>query len=382
MSRRACAAVGLSAAFLLPALWWTEQGSSVAPALWWTEQGSSVAPATAREVARNLPVVVDAPRGPVAVNQVSDEGTPAHSAKADGFEWTRLSHVEGLTPAETPIECAARDAAPRGNASTLVILIGNARGGELAWSSLRRHVLEPLGADLALLFGRAKVPRMLCEMSHHIWQYEEPRDWGDAFDARARELGVGASRFWRRPGDVSKLYGGIYDSEGNRTAGSGAILVALRHFLARDHASVLQRYRRLVLTRSDHYYACAHTATFPAPGEVLLPDGERHGGYSDRHHVVHSQGASTVIDVLSWLVAQDDFRGNIESAVAAHWKHARVVAREFDRSMFTVHRAQDVALDGPWNRHFKDRRCPELRGLFIHYPREYERAKHVCGHIK
>jgi hypothetical protein len=36
--------------------------------------------------------------------------------------------------------------------STLVVLLGNARGGEKTWHSMYKNVLNPLNADLALLF--------------------------------------------------------------------------------------------------------------------------------------------------------------------------------------------------------------------------------------
>ena len=37
---------------------------------------------------------------------------------------------------------------------TLIILLGSARGGEETWKSMYKYLLEPLSADLALLFGK------------------------------------------------------------------------------------------------------------------------------------------------------------------------------------------------------------------------------------
>ncbi|NBV93742.1 MAG: hypothetical protein EBT29_04670, partial [Proteobacteria bacterium] len=37
---------------------------------------------------------------------------------------------------------------------TLVIIVGNARGGEEAWNSMYKYLLEPFSADLCLLFGK------------------------------------------------------------------------------------------------------------------------------------------------------------------------------------------------------------------------------------
>ena len=43
------------------------------------------------------------------------------------------------------------------NVKTLVILIGSARGGEETWHSMYKYLLEPLSADLALLFGKSSI---------------------------------------------------------------------------------------------------------------------------------------------------------------------------------------------------------------------------------
>ena len=39
---------------------------------------------------------------------------------------------------------------------TLVILIGNARGGEETWNTMYENLLKPYNADLALCFGESK----------------------------------------------------------------------------------------------------------------------------------------------------------------------------------------------------------------------------------
>ena len=41
------------------------------------------------------------------------------------------------------------------NTKTLVVLLGSARGGEETWNSMYNYLLNPLSADLALLFGKS-----------------------------------------------------------------------------------------------------------------------------------------------------------------------------------------------------------------------------------
>jgi hypothetical protein len=58
---------------------------------------------------------------------------------------------DGSQSVHVPQEAVAAESIPN-RESTLVVLTGQPRGGELAWHSLRVNVLEPLHADLAVLF--------------------------------------------------------------------------------------------------------------------------------------------------------------------------------------------------------------------------------------
>ena len=67
--------------------------------------------------------------------------------------------------AALPVESSTRHTAnthtlfpaalPTDRNTSLVVLVGNARGGELAWQSLYRELLDPWSADLALAFASA-----------------------------------------------------------------------------------------------------------------------------------------------------------------------------------------------------------------------------------
>ena len=53
----------------------------------------------------------------------------------------------------------------------LVILTGNARGGEITWNTLYNKVLIPNNADLALLFGKDyKKSESLYSEAKYIWE--------------------------------------------------------------------------------------------------------------------------------------------------------------------------------------------------------------------
>lgn len=45
------------------------------------------------------------------------------------------------------------------------------------WASLVRHVLEPLGADLATYFGQSEPPGMLRAIAKYSWTFDDSLDW-------------------------------------------------------------------------------------------------------------------------------------------------------------------------------------------------------------
>mmetsp|Transcript_32252 Transcript_32252/g.96941 ORF Transcript_32252/g.96941 Transcript_32252/m.96941 type:complete len:305 (-) Transcript_32252:309-1223(-) len=71
----------------------------------------------------------------------------------------------------------ARTAPPRRPA--LVVLIGNLRGGELAWESLHRHVLAPNDADLAVLIDPTSAQNAanasLLRRATYVWRSSAAR---------------------------------------------------------------------------------------------------------------------------------------------------------------------------------------------------------------
>jgi GDP-D-mannose 3', 5'-epimerase len=100
----------------------------------------------------------------------------------------------------------------------LVIIIGQPRGGKIAWRSLQRQVLDVLPADLAIL-ASGPLPPSLGGMAKYVWKIPEYEDWATAFE----EMGCGSE--WKNicelPGIV---FGGINSCGQNNGAGSGGIL--------------------------------------------------------------------------------------------------------------------------------------------------------------
>ena len=99
---------------------------------------------------------------------------------------TSLAHRQA--PGEPTTECLASAAGCTGSGAlplvstlkpvnrTLVVLLGNARGGEETWESLYTNLLDPQSADLALAFGDTAQPLggIRCEPSSSPAAWRQP----------------------------------------------------------------------------------------------------------------------------------------------------------------------------------------------------------------
>jgi len=67
----------------------------------------------------------------------------------------------------------------------LVVVMGQLRGGEMAWESLRRRVLTPWAADLAVMTDATDERNQRSSLFRdavYKWHEPEHRDWGEVLD--------------------------------------------------------------------------------------------------------------------------------------------------------------------------------------------------------
>jgi hypothetical protein len=269
---------------------------------------------------------------------------------------------------------------------TLVIIMGNLRGGEIAWKTLYENVLDLNSADLALIVGRrhdtsaARKSSSLYGRAAHIWEFDEYDDWGDAVDlvngTAWRQTVPRLTYKW------SSILGGVRMHHYN---GSGAVILMIRWFLCQQllrHPHILQSYDRFVLTRSDHYYLCAHNLSLLDPQYLWLPAGQDNRGITDRHLIVNAADLLLALDILPPLLQHPEQyatvlgkqSGNPEKVILQRWKelglHKRV--RRFERNMFTCAATGDPTR---WKT-MTDDIVPE--GVHLKYLKEYNASHATC----
>ena len=100
-----------------------------------------------------------------------------------------------------------------------------ARGGELPWNSLHKHLLAPLQAHLALMFTEVQQPTVLQEWAQYVWTVPEYEDWSMVYDnavassCPARHAEV----TWRALCSLrsASFMGGVTDCQGNDKTSAG-----------------------------------------------------------------------------------------------------------------------------------------------------------------
>ena len=231
--------------------------------------------------------------------------------------------------------------------ATIVCTIGSIRGGRLAVSSLVANVLRPLRADLAVLLSvnaEATSAHALELVSHakHVWRVPDALGWNGLLDELIPH--------WSSTIDPSLLrdnvWGGLVSQRGKPPIpGSGAIIFILRLVLL-GYLDALRghRYRQVIVTRSDHWFACAHPRLSVHEDAVHVPDGEDYwGGVTDRHVVFAFASRARVLGVLPWLLRHDNATSliNTERVIGAYFTSSRLAVRRFPRPMVVIRGAGD-----------------------------------------
>ncbi len=263
----------------------------------------------------------------------------------------------------------------------LVCIIAQIRAHELTWDSFKKFTLDQLNADLALCIGVDKNSSRdngYYRHAKYIWEYNEPQDYGDAFDYVKKELN--SNEDWRILLKVKDQWlGGILGEEAH--PGSGGILIFYRWLLSKRilENNLLNKYGRFVVTRSDYLYCAPHPPLkFISPDNIWLPSGEDYGGYTDRHLVASNKDIIKCIGLIDDIILkprelQEEMkahnRWNLERYIAHCWRKNNLQhkIRRFPRVMFIVRGEKDKT-------RWAQGEYEEETGLIVKYKSEFNES--------
>lgn len=230
--------------------------------------------------------------------------------------------------------CSSAATAPK----VLVAVVGEVRGGPLAWYSLIHHVVRPLDATLALQTA-SPVPLYLEEHATYIWPDIRP----SAHDGSLYRV-------------IDALLGGVNASATlNNTAlpccclindpthrATGLTQWVTLELLYRNLRAwgLLQAFDQLVLTRFDHAHVAPHPRLDPDTSVVYVPHGQDFGGTNDRHAVFHMSQARRLLRPLHFIFDEvgpthASCMSTVEAFRIAHWRSSVRQLRS-ERTMFLV----------------------------------------------
>jgi hypothetical protein len=250
----------------------------------------------------------------------------------------------------------------------LVILIGNARGGEQTWKTLYDNLIDVYSADLLLCFGKTNnTNNSLYKKAKYVFELEEYNNWNDYY-----------KKFFSNKWKDSFLHGKNHGLAGglDSYSGSGSIIFAFRHFLKNNCLNILTLYDRIILTRSDYFYLHKHTIL--SNDKIWIPEGEDYGGITDRCHIFPSSFAEKILGVIEYMDSNIGFNNisktynpNPEIILKLFFKHINIMQyiERFKRCQFTVCTKNDRTR---WQK--GTILVPGYEDLYIKYINEYRQT--------
>jgi hypothetical protein len=244
----------------------------------------------------------------------------------------------------------------------LVMLFGQPRGGEMAWKSIHRHLMQPNNAHLATILTPiqgtdAESGRTMLEaMAHWAWRVPEPADgdWGVWMDKAAGLCGATntSSLTWvdlcQGPsGDRKFLLGGGFKKCPKNGSMSGVVLVyawvATQKILAWN---LHRQYDYIFYSRPDQLHLCEHLRIAEMSRcRVGVPRYHDSKGYYDRHYVGASSAMLAAVNHTQEFVCNAGLYANLtrkgvifnhESLMARVWKRIKLPVWRFPMTMFAV----------------------------------------------
>jgi hypothetical protein len=308
--------------------------------------------------------------------------------KTNALEIDDKTQFQRYSVMKYPASITGHSSQPKQN-RTLVVVLGNIRGGEPTWRSMCRHLLDPNMADLAMLIGEGNPsesskmkPTLLHERAKYIWTVPEFEDWADAMEDIPNKPPDWRKRLFDMtdPSRESNILLGA----ANNITGSGTLVFMFRFYLSQIivENNFLTMYDRFVVTRSDHYYLCLNDLSELSNEYLWVPTVSDHNGICDRHFLANNETILSALDILPPLVRNPEayknqiqsYPYNTERFLLLRWQKEGLEPkiRRYNRTMFLAAGSTDQTR---WK---AKGRFMEPLGVHLKYPREYWASVATC----
>ena len=204
---------------------------------------------------------------------------------------------------------------------TLVCILGQTRAQDITWGNFNKYLLKSLNADLAISVAERKTANnQMYKHAKYIWKYKDSKDYSKHFDDAQKELLkskklikkpnwkklIKIKHFWlARIKGTSK----IKNNKGIYSSGTGALLIYNRWFTLQKimKLNLIEKYDRFIITRSDFLWNIHHPRMENLnPKYIWIPDGERYGGYTDRHAILSKNNLYDYLNLLEPILLEPE----------------------------------------------------------------------------
>ncbi len=265
------------------------------------------------------------------------------------------------------------------NESVLVIVLCETRAYQHTFELFKKNMLDIVHADLCLCVAnnsREDKDNPFYQHAKYIWAYEEPDDWGKAFDFIQKQKGL--QEDWRKLLQIKDQWlGGIKGS--HEHPGSAGILLFFRWFLKYSliKNNIIDKYERFIITRSDFIHKIPHVPLkFLDSKKIWIPYGEDYGGYTDRHIVVSNNEILNVLSITDKIMTNPNelysemtfsTTWNLEKYIKFSFNQLNLLkkVKRFPYTMYTVR-----AADG--HTRWSSGTFNQKLGYFIKYESEFK----------
>ncbi len=204
---------------------------------------------------------------------------------------------------------------------TLVCILGQTRAHDITWKNFNHFVLKSLNADLALCVAEKKNKNNpMYKNSKYVWKYNDMEDYSPHFDNAQIKLikkkNIQKKPNWRKLIKIKHFWlarikgtSKIRNNKGVYSGGTGALLIYNRWFLLQKliEQNLINKYDRFIITRSDFIWNTHHPRLENLNHNYIwIPDGEKYGGYTDRHAILSKKNVIDYLNLLEPILLQPE----------------------------------------------------------------------------
>jgi hypothetical protein len=153
-----------------------------------------------------------------------------------------------------------------------------------------------------------------------IWKYKDSKDYSKHFNSAQKILikskNLNEKPNWKKLIKIKHFWlarikgtSKIKNNKGIYSGGTGALLIYNRWFLLQKilKNKLLKKYDRFIITRSDFVWNIHHPRMENlSPEYIWIPNGEKYGGYTDRHAVLSKENLYDYLNLIEPILLKPD----------------------------------------------------------------------------